>query len=261
MNFRRIWPNCSKRAEILAASLRTWRLGVGYEVDFWTRWFETKGLDWPDDYATRIKPKPLEPWVKSLLPSDARRAFVLDVGSGPITGIGTFSNKTAVSVKAVDPLAFQYHAIAKAHHVVRPIETEFSFAEDVSARFDGGSFDVVTCTNALDHSIEPMWGLLEMIVVCKVGGKLFLRNRRNEAEYEGYSGFHQWNFDAEGNRFVIWNPSCRIDGSALLGQVANVECRFAGDDITITITKTAELPVISRSSISVEHEPDCLKRF
>jgi hypothetical protein len=27
----------------------SWSAGINSERDFWTRWFETKGDDWPDD--------------------------------------------------------------------------------------------------------------------------------------------------------------------------------------------------------------------
>jgi hypothetical protein len=34
-----------------------WSKGIDSEREFWSSWFETKGLQWPNDYAERIKPK------------------------------------------------------------------------------------------------------------------------------------------------------------------------------------------------------------
>ena len=229
---------------ILAASIKSWKNGIDYEVNFWTKWFESKGLQWPDDYETRLVAKPLVPWLADLLPrASMDRIDVLDVGAGPITVTGSFLPDRDMRLVAVDPLARHYAKIIGTFGVEPPHRTEFSFAEDISARFDLGSFDLVSCTNALDHAIEPVWGILEMLIVTKLGGNIALYHRRNEAEFEGYSGFHQWNFDEDGFDFVIWNKDRRINVSDVLDGVGVVTCRMSGEQLSVIIHKISELPV------------------
>lgn len=228
----------------LQASLRAWREGIDYEVNFWDNWFRTEGAEWQDDFAARLRPQPLAPWLVDLLPlPSGETAKVLDVGSGPITKTGHLVAGREVKVVAVDPLARHYHRIMQKYGVTPPIVTAFAFSEDLSAHYDQDHFDVVCCTNALDHAIEPMWGILEMIIVSKPGGHVFLNHRRNEAVVENYTGFHHWNIDGDGGDFIIWNKQRRLNVSKLLARVAGVEVRIEGEYITVIMTKIAQLPV------------------
>ena len=230
--------------QILTRSIERWKNGVECEVDFWTRWFQSKGLQWPGDYQTRIIAKPLAPWLVDLLPkSSTDPVHILDVGAGPITVTGSFAPERTIHLVAVDPLAGRYAQIIERFGVEPPHRTEFSFAEDLSTRFDRGRFDLVSCTNALDHAIEPVWGILEMLIVTKPKGKIALYHRRNEAEFEDYSGFHQWNFDHSGQDFVIWNKDRRINVSDVLRGVATVTCTLSDDQLAVAITKTDEIPI------------------
>ena len=68
-----------------------------------------EGLEWPDDYKTRMMAKPLAPWLTDLLPkASAGAVYVLEVGAGPITVTGTFLPDRNVRLTAVDPLAHRY---------------------------------------------------------------------------------------------------------------------------------------------------------
>jgi SAM-dependent methyltransferase len=208
----------------ISSSIAMWRSGVAYEVNFWNNWFKTQGLGWQDEYKTRLSLQPLAPWLAKFLPGSEAHLKVLDVGCGPITKTGTFLPGKSLTVIAVDPLARFYEGILNSHNVVPPSRTQFSFAEDLSARFEPNEFDLVSCTNALDHSIDPLWGILEMINVLKIGGHIFLGHHRNEAENENYSGFHQWNFDGEEGEFWVWNKVNRVNVTRILSQFAQVDC-------------------------------------
>lgn len=228
---------------ILTKSLKSWRAGIEYEVDFWETWFRTKGLEWPQDYIDRLQPQEMPVWIQHLLPSDQSFARVLDVGSGPITKTGQIVPGKAVNVIAADPLARHYDAIMEKFDVTPPIRTTFSFAEDLSARFPGDHFDLVLCTNALDHAIEPVWGIIEMLICLKIGGLVYLGHRRNEAEFEEYSGFHQWNFDDEDGSFIIWNRERRLNVTELLSGFASVTTSLRDDHIGVRIDKNRGLPI------------------
>lgn len=234
----------SSGASALAKSIVNWRAGIAYEMDFWSRWVERRGLEWPEEFKERTSPKPLVPWLATLLPAIAKdRASILDVGAGPITKLGHFIEGREVEFVAVDPLALQYEAILRKFTIEPPCTTQLAFAEDLTARFERDYFDLVCCTNSLDHAIEPVWGLLEMIQVARVGGFVYLGHRRNEAEFEGYSGFHQWNFDAREGAFVIWNRFRSYNVSEMLRGFAEVACSLNDSYLTVRIRKLADFPM------------------
>lgn len=226
----------------LPRALTLWRAGVELERSFWTQWFETKGLSWREEYAWRLQSRPLADWQAALLPDGPAR--VLDVGSGPASSIGHYVPGRDVEVIAVDPLADIYAEIIATAGVTVPLPARFAFGEDISARFEADSFDLIQCTNALDHSIEPLWCLVEMLILARVGAKVVLMHRLDEAEGEAYAGFHQWNFNADAQgHFIIWNRTHRLDASAILAPFASVVCTVEGGSMTVIITKQAPVPM------------------
>ena len=113
---------------------------------------------------------------------------VLDVGSGALPWIkGVLPN---MRLTACDPLADEYQKIFDydAHEQQRPVK---AFAE--SLPFDDNSFDIVHCSNALDHTQNPYKAILEMERVCRPGGMILIQGFENEAIHEDWKGLHQWN--------------------------------------------------------------------
>jgi SAM-dependent methyltransferase len=117
------------------------------------------------------------------------------------------------------------------------------FAEDLSAQFPANHFDAVYCSNALDHSMDPMRGIEEMLIVAKIGGNVTLQHNANEALFENYAGFHQWNFDAENGAFVIWNREKRYVVNEWVAAHATIEARRFGEGLSVVMRKTSDLPV------------------
>ena len=177
-----------------------------------------------------------------MLPPGAAR--VLDVGAGPNTRFGTFVPGRGVEFVAVEPLADIYAAIIATAGVTVPLPTRFSFGEDVSARFAADSFDLVLCSNALDHSIEPMRCLIEMLILARPGAPIILMHGVDETEREAYSGFHQWNFQADENgHFIIWNRERRLNATMLLASFASVVSTTENNCIHTIMTKQAPMPL------------------
>ena len=128
------------------------------------------------------------------------------------------------------------------------VETETAFAEELSSFYPINYFDVVHCNNALDHSLEPVRSIEEMLLVVKLGGRIALRHLRNVAELERYVGLHQWNFDSEGEDFIIWNMDSQVNVTRLFAPYADIrEDGLIGEMppgwIAISIRKTAQVPV------------------
>ena len=84
-------------------------------------------------------------------------------------------------------------------------------AETLSASYAEGSVCFVHIRNALDHSADPATAIVEAIRVLRRGGVLYCNHFRNEAEREGYRGFHQFNIDEEDGHMILWNRGMRVD--------------------------------------------------
>ncbi len=83
-----------------------WKTAVKSEVSFWNDYFETKGLEKPQDYNARLDPTfPLQEAVVKLLPQNKSQVEILDVGAGPLTRLGKVHEGLKINITAVDPLA------------------------------------------------------------------------------------------------------------------------------------------------------------
>ena len=205
-----------------------WESGKQHEIDFWTEWFETGGLQWKEEYKNRLDENlPFPEFLIEYLP-DRPEITVLDVGAGPLTLLGKVLPGRKLTITAVDALADIYDKIMERCHIVPLVRTQYCEAERLSEKFPAGSFDLVYMQNALDHSYDPMEGIKQMLHVVKNDCCVFLSHATNEAERENYSGFHQWNFCMEGDKFIIWNKDARIDVASELSGYAEVTVR--GDD-------------------------------
>lgn len=157
---------------------------------------------------------------------------VLNVGSGPLTPgplrcsiAGGHSDTTVVSA---DGLARLYLHMFDELQVEPPHVPLQCSAETLRQCFPRDHFDVVHMRNALDHAMDPLSGLTQMLQVTRPGGWVLLRHARNEGLPGLFRlGLHQWAFDvadAETKpRFIIWSPELRADVSAWLLSSALVE--------------------------------------
>jgi hypothetical protein len=80
---------------------------------------------------------------------------------------------------------------------------------------------------------------LQMIAVCKPGSIVLLQHLVNEGETESYYGLHQWNFNLESGRFIIWNKIRRSDITDELGPAATVAASIENKWLTVAIQKSS----------------------
>jgi SAM-dependent methyltransferase len=202
-----------------------WKLALPDEVQFWDDYLSTKGLRWPAGYAVRIDPDfPLQDELREHLHvAPGAPIAILDVACGPMTYVGKKWDNHSIRTDAVDVLAPLYKQLLAKHKIVPLIETKYATIERLSNYVPHKAYDLVVCTNALDHSTNPIKGIREMLKVVKPGCVVFLRHHRTEAIRQNYEQLHQWNFDVDGGRFLIsnrngvkWDVNKELNGKAEL---------------------------------------------
>ena len=135
---------------------------------------------------------------------------VLDVGSGPITQVGTVSDRWRVEITAVDPLAEEYRVLREEFGASRRgVIYRQCNAEELTRYFRRGSFDVVYARNALDHTCNPLAAMHQMIEVAKLTGACWLTHSTDEGKKQRYSQLHQWDFSPRQDGDLV------ISGTAL----------------------------------------------
>lgn len=201
--------------------LRVWKTRAGEEVRFWDRWVKAGGGQWPEDFEQRADPAtPLNESVRDLLDrleiASDRTAEILDIGSGPLSILGYVCPVRAINLTLVDPLAEAYNRTldrAGISGVPRPVTGYF---ETALGQLGANRFDIVWCRNALDHSMDPLLGLYNLIGLCRPGGGLILSFHPDEADGGRYHGLHQWNLRLEGERLVLSQKGRVLDLTPLL---------------------------------------------
>lgn len=221
---------------------KLWEKSQGSEVEFWDEYIATQGLgQFQDKYKEKLDPNlPLQPEVAKCLDtleSKVEGFTILDVGAGPFTPLGKVYKDQKLKIAAIDPLAREYDVILDKHNITPPVRTQFGVGEKLLDLFSPESFDITYSRNALDHSYDPLTVVKNMFCVAKKNGFVVLMHHKNEAEKEQYQGLHQWNFDEQNGKFVIWNQSAKHDVTKIFGFQAEVQCYYDGNWVVATIKK------------------------
>lgn len=208
--------------------ITAWLDGIPHEIAYWNGLLSDKkrrvALQKKISGKTKVTCNFVNPEkVKALLQSE-EPLLVLDVGCGMSYRNGDYLYGQKVNMHRVDPLASFYNAIMAKRRLAAPA-IESAFVEYLSSFYSDNSASLIIIENALDHSYDPVKGILECLSVLKPGGILFLRHKKNEAEHENYRGFHQFNVDIQDERLVIWNQHTRVDVAQMLAGIASVEVK------------------------------------
>jgi hypothetical protein len=152
---------------------------IAHELKFW-KWFITTPR-FLDGWVKKKKTPELNEVVYNFLKQNNGKT--LDVGSGVVSLL----NGTVNDLTACDPLGELYECIFDYQkHNITPC-LPFT-AEEL--KFEN-EFDVVHISNALDHSQDPKKAFENLLRATKK--YLIIQGFENEADYENWQGFHQWN--------------------------------------------------------------------
>jgi len=175
-----------------------WEAGKQGELAFWRGWLAGK-----KDFCERAYPltKRLDFMI-----GDKKEVLIANLGTGPVCLIGNVRDGMKVEVISSDLLADEYQKIFKEMGITPRFPSEKQDMTDLT--YKNNTFDIVYCTNALDHSQNPYKALKEMVRVTKPGGWIYLRHVAHVGKRQGYHNMHQWNLDiTSDNDCIIWNKA------------------------------------------------------
>jgi SAM-dependent methyltransferase len=209
-----------------------WERALGTEVGFWRTYLgdlasEDRTNYRRTDYAWTEEP--IYARVAPRLPEG--RVEIVDVGAGPTTAVPKLHPGRDIHITAFDPLADDYNTRLDELGIEPLVRTQRSSGEDLLSHVEEGSFDVAHASNCLDHAYDPALAIRNMVMAVKPGGLVLLRHERNEGINEHYLGLHQWNFDVDGDAFIVWRPGTRRNLSKELADVAEGEVFLHGVEI------------------------------
>jgi SAM-dependent methyltransferase len=181
----------------------SWQENLSEEISFWKQY-----LDNHTAHQERIemvdKFFPFSYLINSSSPSTLK---VLDVGSGPLTTIGTLMPDFVIELTSCDPLADKYNDMLRKVGLSERANIKKVAGEDLTQVFKKNTFDFVHSANALDHSYNPLSCIQNMLEVCKPQGYVIIITVENEGERENYQGLHQWNFSLEQDELILYTKN------------------------------------------------------
>jgi SAM-dependent methyltransferase len=214
--------------------------GLSDEVAYWRYWFMTKGARSQEEYNMRLDSTlPLQDHVRrhiALLQVDEIQ--ILDVGAGPLTILGKRHPTKTLAIVAIDVLAREYDALLAEFGIDPTVRTQYGDAEKLVESYGQNRFDFVHAVNCVDHMVDPLAAIEQMLLVVKPGCIVYLSHVENEANSQSYGGLHQWNLKCKHDDLII--ESARTGERNVrqaLGHLAEFECSQQGIWITVLARK------------------------
>lgn len=213
---------CQSKEKLMFTRIREWVKGLVSEISWWdTVLYKVKYCD--DTRKDRLVPRDFVYEFNSDIVFE-ENDIIVDIGSGPLPVYGNRIRGKHVNYLPMDPLAFEYKKLYDKYGIKLPVEPSFAFLEGLSGYIHQKA-DYVICSNAMDHSIDPLCSLIECIKATKIGGSVLLAHLEEEAEYANYTGLHQWNITIRNDKLIFFNREYEFDVSQILNDYCNVELR------------------------------------
>jgi len=135
---------------------------------------------------------------------------IADLGAGLFSTTGSTHPTAIIHLYPSDILADEYKDLLKKAKIIPILSVERQ--DMVQLTYENNFFDIVHCVNALDHCENPLKAIQEMYRICKPDGWIYLRHFYNVAEYEKYSGSHQWNIckEEDSDDCIVWNKNTQF---------------------------------------------------
>jgi SAM-dependent methyltransferase len=188
------------------------------------------GLDWPGEErrrprlssATWAVRAPLAAWLKAEAGAGTGRYRVLDVGCGPKPYYPFFAERASEYV-GVDIVA---HPAAD---LVGPVE---------ALPVDDASFDVVLCTQVLEHCDDPKRAVAELFRVTAPGGRVLASTHGVQVYHPSPQDYWRWTHGGLRKLFEEGAEWASVDVAAAAG-TATCLAMLLGTYVEIALGRTA----------------------
>ena len=192
--------------------------------------------------------------------------IILDIGSGAVPLYGNLINGEEFQYIPIDPLVYEYQKLYKKYNVLLPVVPNFGIMELLTYFYSHDFADYVICNNSLDHSIDIMQSLFEILSVVKIDGSILLVHHEHEAENNRYKGFHQWNISFENNHLFFYDYHHKYDISSILSNFCEIYIKLLDDSdrhgclVFARIIKRKSIPkALGGNYVSMQFQPELLK--
>lgn len=221
--------------------MNNWVNGIPYELAYWKGIFSNKNrITSLLNYSKLNSEIELSYFDAQSFLKAKQNPIVVDAGCGMSFAIGNRLGNKELNVFYIDPLAPFYNKVIQKEKLNFPNVT-FGFIEYISS-FIPQKASLIIVQNALDHSENPIKGIIECMEGLEINGVLYLKHFKNEAETEHYKGFHQFNICIENDELIIWNKDSSTNISSLLQSFAHIKTVEAGKEVFAIITKKSNVP-------------------
>jgi hypothetical protein len=144
-----------------------WSVNLDSEIAHWERVLREREVRRDNNAPTYKVLRPAALALMQIVPANDEVVRILDVGSGPLSGLGP-TQENDVEVTYADALAQQYNELLSKYGFPPTFPRGKAVsAEQLSAFFGRDVFHWVNCANALDHFADPAAAFREMLTVCK----------------------------------------------------------------------------------------------
>ena len=134
---------------------------------------------------------PLNDYLIPLI-GDKKEVKIADLGSGPLSTIGQYLDGVKVEVYPSDRYSFK--DFWKRYKTTPLFQIEIQNMEKLT--YEDSFFDIVHCVNALDHTVNALDAVKEMIRVCKIGGWVYIDCALYQQTEQGHK--HYWDAKEDG---------------------------------------------------------------
>jgi ubiquinone/menaquinone biosynthesis C-methylase UbiE len=205
----------------------TWADNTRHEIEYWENAVR--------DMAAVVGEKRRKPvvkgygWLRTTIqpaPTPNEPIRVLDVGSGPMSTLGVQPPDSTDETIATDALGDTYNRLLDQYGFTDFPRIRSVPGEGLSGVFGKDAFHLVNCANALDHFADPARAFLEMMIVCKPGGIVWIVAKENEGEDQEYNGLHQWNLIADDDGLWLWNKTNRMNLTKMSPDVGQYSWKY-----------------------------------
>lgn len=181
-----------------------WEKGLKKAMDYWRSWLTRQDVKdmLMEDGIELDKPFKLRSYFLPLI-GDKKEVNIADIGAGAINLLGNTLLDVKINLFPSDIMADEFNILLKEINITPVIPVLKQDMENLT--YEDNFFDIVHCSNALDHCVNPLKVIDEMIRVCKPGGYVYLRHARNEGRREKYLNLHHWNLHEYPNGdCILW---------------------------------------------------------